>query len=285
MLDLKNLYRPKSAEEAVRVLLETEGTGLYVAGGTIVVRTGSPSLDYLVDLTGVGLDYVRVEDSADGRVVAIGATTRIADLVMNPELATPARRAIIEAAAELGTHTTRNRATVGGNVFAAHFPSDLPPAFLVLGASIRLEGADGPREASLEDFYARRSEVYRRGDLIVEIRVPAGQKGLASAFEKTGRTRVDVAIVNCAAAVAVSGGTIETARVVLNGISAVPYVAADAGAYLAGKPCSEDVFREAGRLVSASVSPRGDHRASADYRRKVAGVMAARALSRAASAA
>ncbi|MCK4916068.1 MAG: xanthine dehydrogenase family protein subunit M, partial [Candidatus Eisenbacteria sp.] len=36
---------------------------------------------------------------------------------------------------------------------------------------------------------------------------------------------------------------------------------------------------------SASVSPRGDHRASADYRRKVAGVMAARALSRAASAA
>ena len=170
-------------------------------------------------------------------------------------------------------------------MFAAHFPSDLPPAFLVLGASIRLQGADGPREASLEDFYARRSDVYRRGDLIVEIRVPAGHEGLASAFEKTGRTRVDVAIVSCAAALAVSGGTIETARVALNGISAVPYVAADAEAYLTGKSPTEDVFREGGRLASASVSPRGDHRASADYRRKVAGVMAARALSRAASAA
>jgi len=285
MLDLRNLYRPKSPEEAVRALLETEGTGLYVAGGTIVVPTGSPSLDYLVDLTGTGLDYVRVEDTPDGRALVIGAMTRIADLATSPELASPALRAIIEAAADMGTHTTRNRATVGGNVFAVHFPSDLPPAFLALGASIRLQGADGPRDVSLEDFYARRSEVYRRGDLIVEIRVPAGHEGLASAFEKTGRTRVDVAIVSCAAAVAVSGGTIETARVVLNGISAVPHVAADAGAYLAGKSPTEDVFREAGRLVSESVSPRGDHRASADYRRKVAGVMTARALSRASSAA
>lgn len=282
MLDLKNLYRPKSAEEAVRALLESEGTGLYVAGGTIVVPTGSPSLDYLVDLTGAGLDYVRVEDTSDGRALVIGAMTRIADLAISPELASPALRAITEAAADMGTHTTRNRATVGGNVFAVHFPSDLPPAFLALGASVVLQGADGPRDVSLEDFYARRSEVYRRGDLIVEMRVPTGHDGLASAFEKTGRTRVDVAIVSCAAAVAVSGGTIEMARVVLNGTSSVPHVATDAEAYLTGEPPTEDVFREAGRLVSASVSPRGDHRASAEYRRKVAGVMTARALSRAA---
>ncbi len=282
MLDLKNLYRPKSAGEAVRVLLETEGTGLYVAGGTIVVPTGSPSLDYLVDLTDVGLDYVRVEDTPGGRTLAIGATTRIADLATSPELASPALRAIIDAAVDMGTHTTRNRATIGGNLYAAHFPSDLPPAFLALGASIRLQGADDPREVSLEDFYARRSEVYRRGDLIVEIRVPAGHEGLASAFEKTGRTRVDVAIVNCAAAVALCDGTIEAARVALNGISTIPFIATGAGAYLVGKAPTEDVFREAGRLVSESVSPRGDHRASADYRRKVAGVMTTRALSRAA---
>ncbi len=285
MLDLKNLYRPKRAEEAVRILLETEGTGLYVAGGTIVVPTGSPSLDYLVDLTGAGLDYITVEDTPDGRALAIGAMTRMADLATSPELASPALRAIIEAAADMGTHTVRNRATVGGNVFAVHFPSDLPPAFLALGARIRLPGADGPRDVSREDFYARRSEVYRRGDLIVEIRVPAQHEGLASAFEKTGRTRGDGAIVSCAAAVAVSGGTIDAARVVLNGISSVPHVAAGAEAYVTGKSPTEDVFREAGRLVSASVSPRGDHRASADYRRKVAGVMTTRALSRAAGAA
>lgn len=285
MLDLRNLYRPKSAEKAVRALLEGEGTGLYVAGGTIVVPAGSPSLDYLVDLTDAGLDYVKVEDTSDGRALAIGATTRIVDLSLSPELASPALRALLEAATDLGTHTVRNRATVGGNLYAAHFPSDLPPAFLALGASVRLQGADGPRDVSLEDFYARRSEVYRREDLIVEVRVPGGHEDLASAFEKTGRTRVDVAIVNCAVAVTVCGGTIEAARVALNGVSAVPFVAADAGAYLAGKSPTEDVFREAGRLVSESVSPRGDHRASADYRRKVAGVMTARALSRAAGGA
>jgi CO/xanthine dehydrogenase FAD-binding subunit len=287
VFDLESLKRPTTPEEAVRDLLETDGTGLYLAGGTILVPTASPSLDYLVDLTRVGLDHLRVDGgrSGSGGTLVVGAMVRMVDLVESDELSGPAWSAIREAARTVGTHTVRNRATVGGNIFAAHFPSDLPTVFLALGASVTLQGADGPRDVDLEDFYARRSEVYRRGDLILEVKVPAGDRRFAAAFEKTGRTQVDVATVNCAAAVAVSDGVIEEARVALNGISAVPHVATAAVAYLAGKPCSEDVFVEAGRLVSEGVSPRDDHRASGEYRRKAAGVLAARALSRAAGAA
>ena len=126
--------------------------------------------------------------------------------------------------------------------------------------------------------------MYKRGDLIVEVRVPAGGPDFAAAFEKTGRTRVDVALVNCAAAVAASGGVIEKARIAINGISAAPHIAGSAGDYLAGKPCSEEAFVEAGRLVAEGVSPRDDHRASGEDRRKAAGVLAARALSRAVEA-
>jgi len=282
MFDLKHLHRPRSAEEAVRAFLETDGPGLYVAGGTIVVPTGSNSLEYLVDLTGAGLDYVRTEDTASGRMLVVGATTTMIDLVQRPELEGSELRALREAASQMGTHTIRNRATVGGNLFAAHFPSDLPPVMLALGARVTLQGRDGTREVALADFYGRRSEVYSRGDLIVDVRVPLGVDGLSSAFEKTGRTRVDVAILNCAAAVAVDGGVITSARLVLNGVSASPFVAEEAAGLLTGKPGSAELFEEAGALVVAGVEPRDDHRASGEYRRKVSGVIAARALTRAA---
>lgn len=278
MFDLESLKRPTTPDEAVRDLLETEGTGMYLAGGTILVPTGSPSLDFLVDLTRLGLDHVRVEDGG----LSIGAMTRIADLAESDELSGPAWGAIRAAARTIGTHTVRNRATVGGNLFAAHFPSDLPPVLLALGAGIVLHGKDGPREVSLEDFYARRSEVYCRGDLIVEVRVPT-QNGAVSAFEKTGRTRVDVAIVSCAVSLAVREGRIDRARIALGGLSAVPFIATEAAESLVGKEPTAESLRETGRVVSASVSPRSDHRASDEYRRQLAGVLTARALSRAAS--
>jgi CO/xanthine dehydrogenase FAD-binding subunit len=170
---------------------------------------------------------------------------------------------------------------VGGNLYSAHFPSDLPPAFLVLGATVTLHGADGPREASLEDLYSKRAETYHKGDIITEVRVPASSGDLTSAFEKTGRTRIDVAILNCAAAVTVRDGSIVNARLALNGVSPAPLLVHEAMEFLAGKPCSVDVFEEAAGIVVRSVSPRGDHRASSAYRKKVAGVIAARVLSRA----
>jgi carbon-monoxide dehydrogenase medium subunit len=275
VFDLGSLKRPTTPEEAVRDLLDTDGTGLYLAGGTILVPTGSPSLDYLVDLTRLGLDHIRI----DGGNLVIGAMVRVADLLGSDELSGSSLNAIRDAARTVGTHTVRNRATVGGNVFAAHFPSDLPTVFLALGATLRLHGEDGPRDVSLEDFYARRSEVYRRGDLIVEVRVASGHERFSVAFEKTGRTRVDVAIVNCAAAIAVDDGVIDEARVVLNGVSAAPFIVSEAGAFLAGKAVSDEVFGEAGRLVSEGISARADHRASAEYRGKLAGVLTTRALS------
>jgi len=281
VFDLESLKRPTTPEEAVRDLLETEGTGMYLAGGTILVPTGSPSLDFLVDLTRLGLDHITAAGEGPGGAVTIGAMVRMSDLAESDILSGAALGAVSEAAWAVGTHTVRNRATVGGNIFAAHFPSDLPPVFIALGATVRLQGVEGPRDVPLEDFYSRRSDVYRRGDLIVEVTVPEGYERFSTAFEKTGRTRVDVAIVNCAAAVAMDGGVIAEARIALNGVSATPFVVSDAGAFLAGKAPSDDVFREVGRLVADGVSPRGDHRAGGDYRRKLAGVLATRAVSRA----
>jgi carbon-monoxide dehydrogenase medium subunit len=282
MLDLKAVHRPASPAEAVRLLAGTEGRGLYVAGGTILVVAGSSHLDFFVDLTAAGLGGIRVE-AARGTpgTLVIGATATIGELLRSRDAGRPASGLVHAAAAGLANHTVRNLATAGGNVFAWHFPTDLPPALLVLDASVTVAGPTGERVVPLEQLYARRRDVFSAGDLIVDVRVPAETPGLRGAFEKHGRKRLDVALVNCAAAVRMEGGRIAEARLALNGVSGAPARRRDIEAFLKGREAAQAVLEEAGRMVSSSVVPRADHRASVEYRKTIAGVAAKRALMRA----
>jgi len=283
MLDLAVLHRPSSPEEAVRLFHETEGSGLYLAGGTILVPAGSPNLDFLVDLSGVGLDYIRREGGSGGRegFVRVGAGTTVADVARSPDLAGLAGGVLKEAALHVAAHTVRNRATVGGNLVAWRYPTDLPPVFLALGAVLVVEDAEGTRTLPLEDLYTRRREVYRKGDLLVEIHLPMSATDWSGAFEKLGRLKLDVALVNCAAAVRLAGGRVDEARVALNGVGATPSRAAAVEAAMVGGEPSAERCADAAALVVDGISPRSDKRASADYRAKMARVLTARALRRA----
>ena len=278
MLDLKALLRPADPEEAVRLYSETTGSGLYVAGGTVVVPAGSPNLDFLIDVTSTGLDYVRKESD----FLSIGATTRVADLHGSEDARGIASGLMSVSALAIANHTVRNLATVGGNIASWAFPSDLPPAFLALDASVVILDSDGRREVSLTDFYGNRRDVFRKGDLIVEVRVPASAGGLTGSFEKIGRKKLDVAVVNAAVVLSADDGTVRGARIALNGVGPTPVRAGDAEAYLEGREAGPAAFEEAGRLAAAGLSPRSDHRASGAYRSKVAAVAVQRALMRAA---
>ncbi len=289
MLDLSALLRPTSPEEAVRLFAETRGNGLYVSGGTVIVPSGSSRLDFLVDLSAAGLDYVRPaaggsgeEGSGAGPGLALGAGTCICDLARSQQVADVAGGVLHEAAAAVATHTVRNRATLGGNVIASHYPTDLPPALLVLDAELIAMNLEGTREISLEEFYANRRALHRKGDLVVEVRVPPVSRGLTAAFEKLGRIKLDIAIVNAAAALRVEEGGIADARVAVNGTGRPPSRLREVEAFLSGKPTVRETFEEAGRVASASVDPRSNHRASGAYRKKMIGVLVRRALARAA---
>ena len=283
MLDLAVLHRPTSSEEAVRLFHETEGSGLYLAGGTVLVPAGSSNLDFLVDLSDAGLDYIQCEGEDEGRrgFLRVGAATTVADVARSTELARLAGGILKEAALRIAAHTLRNRATVGGNIVAWRYPTDLPPVLLALGAVLVIEDTEGTRTVSLEDFYTRRRDVYRKGDLLVEVRVPLSTGEWSGAFEKLGRLKLDVAVVNCAAAVRRTGDRITEARVALNGVGPVPLRAAAVESALIDVLPSEERCADAAAHVVEEISPRSDQRASAEYRTKMARVLVERALRRA----
>jgi CO/xanthine dehydrogenase FAD-binding subunit len=278
MFDLKVLHRPTSPGEAVRLFKETEGTGLYVAGGTVVVPAASPNLDFLVDLSEAGLSYV---SSRSGRLV-LGATVTAGSLGRSLEAGGIASGLLPAAALSIGNHTVRNLATVGGNIASWPYPTDLPVALLVMNASLTVLSGSGSREVALGDFLAKRGSVFQKGDLITEIAMPVPARGTSGGFEKIGRKRLDVAVVNAAAALRLEGRRIAEAAVAVGALGPAPARLAECEDYLRGKEVCEETLAEAGRMVSASVSPRSDHRAGAEYRKRAAGVAAKRAIMRAA---
>ena len=79
--------------------------------------------------------------------------------------------------------------------------------------------------------------VLQPGDLLTAIRIPAAWAGKAHYFEKVRDRMVwDFALVNIATTLNMSGATISDARMVVNGVAAVPYRLDAVEAAIKGRP-------------------------------------------------
>jgi len=276
MSTITNLIRTSSPEEAVEAYTAGVGTTLYLSGGTILVHAGA-SIDTAVDICRIGADAISLEP--DGTLV-LGACTHIGDLARSPEAAGFAGGILATAARGIANHTIRNLATVGGNVVAWHFPTDLPPVLLALDATLQTMTREGARQFPLESFYASRSEVFTRGDLMTALRIPNADAH-RGAFHKVGRKRLDVAIASAAAVVGQREAGAPDVRLALGALGVAPSRARVAEGFLAEHGLSAQTVRDAAGMAVDAARPRGDRRASARYRRDAAIAAAVRVLTEA----
>ena len=117
-------------------------------------------------------------------------------------------------------------------------------------------------------------------EMLVEIRVPL-RKHTGSAYEKVNRRVGDWAVAAAGAALTVTDGVISHAGIALVAVgSDVASPAAEA--VLLGREPNDELFEEAAAAAAAACTPVTDQRGSAEYKRHAAGVLAARAMARAA---
>ena len=274
MLNVDEYVRPSSLEEAVRLLRERGDAAAPIAGGTDLVLEYRPALRCLVDITGLGLEEIR--DGPEG--IRIGAATTMEAIVRSPGIAALADGILCQAASMCGSWQVRNLATLGGNVANALPAADTPPALLALDARVRWVG-DAEREMPLEGFFTGpRKTVLRRGELLTELVIPPPSPGLRGAFIKFGRTNKDIAIVNVAVAVVVEGGRCRLARIALDAIAPTPIRVPEAERLLEARGLGDVVLDDVAAIVSRAVRPISDHRSSAEYRRRLSGILVRRAL-------
>ena len=270
-------YRPATLREALLLLRKVGKRGRIVVGATDIVTQAERSTRFLVDLTRLGLAYVR----RNGRGCAIGATTTMTAIENSPITRALAGGILAKAASTCGSIQNRNMATVGGNLANASPAADTAVVFLALDAAVVAAGLRRKRKIALADFYSGPHQTVLDGEVLVEVVIPAlpGGGRWGWSFQKLGRTETDISLVNAAAGLqADAHGHIKGARLALGAVAPTPLRARQAESLLLGNTLNEDLLTHVGEAVMREVSPISDSRASAEYRREMSGVLARRAL-------
>jgi carbon-monoxide dehydrogenase medium subunit len=273
MHSLRSFLRPKSLSEALAMRAETAGRGAYIAGGTDLLAASDPGLEFLVDLSRLPLAGVEC-DRGSWR---LGAMTPLADIVRHSALDGLAGGILQRGAAAWGTSLIRERATIGGLLAGAHPAADLPAALIALGAEIVYCTAAGDQRVAVESFFLGEGQTVLGLGILTEIVIPAAACERRGAHERLSRTRVDITLVGAAATRRDTGPA--DWRLALCGVSDRPVLHATPELDGSSRVDGDALARLSDR-VRSSLSPPDDHRASADYRRTIAGVLARRVVSR-----
>jgi aerobic carbon-monoxide dehydrogenase medium subunit len=272
-------FAPSSLDEALALRAEHADDCAVLAGGQSLMpmlnlRMAFPGT--LIDLAGVGeLAGIREWDGG----VAIGAMTRQRaaerSTLLNEHAPLAAR-----ALPNIGHTTIRNRGTVGGSIAHADPAAELPAVALALDAELLAASSSGERTIAASDFFAGfLTTSLAPEELLVEVRLPGLAPGHGVAFIELARRHGDFALVGVAAAIALDGGgKIADARLAFIGVGGTPMRAREAEAVLRGEAPGDGVFAEAAERAKTEIDPSDDTHASAEYRRRIAGVLAQRAL-------
>jgi carbon-monoxide dehydrogenase medium subunit len=254
--------KPGSVAEALELLAANDGARALAGGQTLinVMKARAASPDMLVDLS--GLAELRGIDLAGDGTLTIGAMTTYTQLMRSAEA--KARPILGEVCATIADVQVRNRGTIGGNVCSNDPTNHFPPLLSAMDARFTIIGAGGERTVPADEFFLG---VYMTaagpGELLTKITIPAGRSdGFASVPIGVDGT----CIVNAAAS---ANGEI---RVALGCVGAVPELV---------RPASAEAGAVRDAVRASGIDPPGDVHASADYRRHLAEVIAARAVEQA----
>ena len=134
----------------------------------------------------------------------------------------------------------------------------------------------------LDSFFVGPAKSVRERELIRELRLPLAENDERGGFYKIGRTAEDISMVNAATTLSIQEGVITKARLVLGAVAPIPLRVVPAEEALLSQPATEETFQRIAEIVRNEVRPISDQRASADYRQRMSGVAAVRALRQAA---
>jgi len=191
-----------------------------------------------------------------------------------------------EAAMEIADVQVRNRGTLGGALCQADPAGDWAVACLALEARMRCAGPQGHREIQASAFFTDTyTTALAQDEILTDVLFPVPSRGSTGTYVKIRKRSGDFAIVSIALQMRMAAdGRCEKVGIGIGGVAPTAVAPHDVAEFLAGKPLSETVMREACGLLEQYLDPIDDLRGSADYKRSVAGAMLERALRRAANA-
>ena len=267
---------PTSLQEATRLLNENAGAKVLAGGMSLIPalkhRLATPPL--LVDIARIrGLGDV---DEHRGRV-------RIGTRATHDEVGSSVQLRpfpiFAETAAQIGDLQVRNRGTFGGSLAHADPAADWTAVFLALAGEVTVVGPKGTRTVRASDFFTGMLRTaLAPAEILSEIALTVARERSGAAYCKVRQPASGFAIVGVAANLALDArGRIQNVALGATGVNAVPFRIASVEARLVGQsPSPAEIVALCANADEAD--PLEDMHASAEYRRHLLGVYAARAL-------
>lgn len=256
-------YQPKSICEALDRKAELKERGTFIAGGTdivVLMNAGKAAPENFIDLT-----HIRELTAINKR----NGTLELAGNVTHAQCGRLPVRCLAQASLSVGGPGIRELGTIAGNLATASPAGDGSTALLALDAEVELTSVRGVRKMPLEKFFlSYRKTALAPDEMITNVIIPSSYK---TDWAKNGkRGAVNISIV--AAAVAITQK--KEVRIALASVAPTPL-----RCYKAEKAFAKGGdARQVAEIVRSEIKPITDHRASADYKVHLAGVMVRRLL-------
>lgn len=249
MFTIGEYVRAQSLDEAFKVL--KAGRNNVVLGGCLWLKMGRKAIGKAIDLSALGLDFIRETDDA----IEIGAMTPLSALEHSALLKASFGTLFEQAGGSIVGTQFRNTATVGGTVYGRYGFSDILTALMVLDTHVKLyEGGMVP----LEEF----ARMPYQKDIVEYISIRKAET--VTSYQSMRNSATDFPILTAAAAQR-------------NGLVRLSVGARPAKAKLCFEGAVSDCWQTAKKLAE-NLDFASNLRASAEYRKILCEVLVKRAL-------
>lgn len=254
--------------KAIQTFVFPEKVGIPIGGGTdLYVQKHDDlheyDLDYLFDRSSLnGIAF-------DGNTCILKSAATVTDLMQNERLlqAIPNWYKYLKL---LSSTPIRNIATIAGNIANGSPIGDFTIILLAMKAKLTLMNkANENRQLMLKDFYTGYKTFDKKADeIITEIAFEIPGNGTQFNFDKVcKRQYLDIASVNSAISITTHGATITEAHASMGGVGPIPKYLAKTSEFLANKPITIAVIKEAEQILQTELSPISDARGTEAYKR------------------
>src|SRR6185503_1509899 len=263
-------HRANSVNDALRLLGEFGADAKLLAGGHSLIpllklRLAQPS--HIIDISRIrDLSGIREEKEA----IVIGALTTHYQIESNALLKSKCPL-LVQTAEHVGDTQVRNKGTLGGSAAHADPASDYPAALFALEAQFVIQGPNGRRTLSADDFFVGMlTSALGPDEILTHIRIPSQPPNTGASYQKFAQKASGFAICGVAALITRQNGKCTRARIGITGVAQKAYRATNVEQALEGKIVSAQEIAAAAAKAADGVDTLGDIHASSDYRKELA---------------
>ncbi len=277
--NVQEYYHATTLKDALKKLgKNNEQIPVPFCGAFHIIRTKLNAATCIVDISAVGLDYVKFEANK----VRIGGAATFQQMVKSAELKAALNSVVPDAARAYSTIIQRNMTTLQDVVFGWATYFDLLTALIALDTQVQVRGRL-KRVVPLEHFFrAKDKAVLSNQEIATEFffKLPKGQTG--ASLQRVALTAADsVAILNVVAVLKMSGRKCAEARIAMGGGLFAPVRLTALEQELIDKPLDAALVESVSAKTAELIQPVTDVRGSAQYRKQISGVLVRRALAEA----